>query len=168
MRESVNVRSPSSTQPASSRTPWPSTPADYFDAAKMYYAQGRLTEAEAMTTRALELLRRSMSEVPPAPPPAAPGGPIRVGGDIRSPRRVTGTVPVYPAAAAAAGIEGIVIIEAIIGTDGAVKNAKILRSVPGLDQAALDAIQQWRFTPTLLNGRPVEIVMTVDVTFTAK
>ena len=71
---------------------------------------------------------------------------------------VSAVAPMYPAAAAAAGVEGIVIIEAIIGTDGAVKNAKILRSVPGLDQAALDAVQQWRFTPTLLNGKPVEIV----------
>ena len=134
----------------------------------MYYNQGRLTEAEAMTTRALELLRRSLPEVPPAPPPAVPGGPLRVGGDIREPRRVSAAAPVYPADAAAAGIEGIVIIQAMVGTDGGVKNAKILRSVPGLDQAALDAVQQWRFTPTLLNGRPVEIIMNVDVTFTAK
>jgi protein TonB len=81
---------------------------------------------------------------------------------------VSAAAPVYPADAAAAGIEGIVIIQAMVGTDGGVKNAKILRSVPGLDQAALDAVQQWRFTPTLLNGRPVEIIMNVDVTFTAK
>jgi outer membrane biosynthesis protein TonB len=49
-----------------------------------------------------------------------------------------------------------------------VKAAKILRSVPGLDQAALGSVQQWRFTPTLLNRVPVEILMTVSVTFTAK
>jgi protein TonB len=61
-----------------------------------------------------------------------------------------------------------VIIEAIIATDGTVKNTKVLRSVPGLDQAALVAVQQWRFTPTLLNKEPVELVMTVSVNFTAK
>ena len=63
-------------------------------------------------------------------------------------------------------MQGIVIIEAIIGKDGNVKDAKVLRSVPLLDQAALEAVRQWRFTPTLLNNVPVEVVMTVTVNFT--
>ena len=58
------------------------------------------------------------------------------------------------------------IIEAIIGKDGSVKDAKVLRSVALLDQAALDAVRQWKFTPTLLNNQPVEVVMTVTVNFT--
>ena len=58
------------------------------------------------------------------------------------------------------------IIEATIGRDGTVIETKVLRSVPLLDQAALDAVKQWRFTPTLLNGVPVPVVMTVTVNFT--
>ena len=60
----------------------------------------------------------------------------------------------------------MVIIEATIGKDGSVKDAKVLRPVPLLDQAALDAVKQWKYTPTLLNGVPVEVVMTVTVNFT--
>ena len=60
-------------------------------------------------------------------------------------------------------MQGIVIIEATIGEDGRVINARILRSVPLLDQAALDAVRQWQFTPTLLNGVPVPVIMTVTV-----
>jgi protein TonB len=59
----------------------------------------------------------------------------------------------------------MVIIEATIGGDGKVIAAKVLRSVPMLDEAALDAVRQWEFTPTLLNGAPVPIVMTVTVNF---
>jgi protein TonB len=59
----------------------------------------------------------------------------------------------------------MVIIEATIGGDGKVIDAKVLRSVPMLDEAALDAVRQWEFTPTLLNGAPVPIVMTVTVNF---
>ena len=58
------------------------------------------------------------------------------------------------------------IIEATIGVDGRVVNARILRSVPLLDDAALDAVRQWEYTPTLLNGVPVPVIMTVTVQFT--
>jgi protein TonB len=83
----------------------------------------------------------------------------------RSPRR-SGRQPVYPQIAQTAKIQGIVIIEATIGKDGSVKDAKVLRSQAMLDQAALDAVRQWKFTPTLLNGQPVEVIMTVTVNFT--
>ena len=76
--------------------------------------------------------------------------------------------PVYPAIAQQARVQGVVIIEATIATDGSVTNARILRSVPLLDQAALDAVSQWMFTPTLLNGVPVPVIMTVTVQFTLK
>ncbi len=60
----------------------------------------------------------------------------------------------------------MVILEAVIGVDGKVTNAQVLRSIPLLDQAALDAVRQWQYTPTLLNGAPVPVIMTVTVTFT--
>ena len=73
--------------------------------------------------------------------------------------------PVYPAIARNAGVAGVVIVEATIGADGKVIDAKVLRSVPLLDQAALDAVRQWEYAPTLLNGVPVPVVMTVTINF---
>ena len=68
--------------------------------------------------------------------------------------------------AQAARVQGVVILEAIIGSSGAVTEVKVLRSVPLLDDAAIAAVQQWQYTPTLLNGVPVPIIMTVTVNFT--
>jgi protein TonB len=59
-----------------------------------------------------------------------------------------------------------VICEVLIGTDGKVADARVLRSIPLLDQAAIDAVRQWEFTPTQVNGNPVSIIMTVTVNFT--
>ena len=83
----------------------------------------------------------------------------------RRPRPRTSS-PIYPPIAQSARVQGVVIIEATIGPDGRVKDAKVLRSIPLLDQAALDAVKQWQFTPTLLNGVPVPVIMTVTVNFT--
>ena len=91
---------------------------------------------------------------------------MRVGGNIKPPQKTSDVQPVYPPIAQSARVQGIVIIEATIGPDGAVKDAKVLRSIPLLDQAALDAVRQWVFTPTLLNGVPVPVIMTVTVQFT--
>lgn len=91
---------------------------------------------------------------------------IRVGGDIRQPMKVKDWKPVYPPEAQAARVQGIVIIEAIVGCDGSVSDARVLRGQPMLEQAALEAVRQWRYTPTLLNGQPVPVIMTLTVTFT--
>ena len=72
----------------------------------------------------------------------------------------------YPPIAQSARIQGVVIIEATIGVNGRIQDARILRSIPLLDAAAIDAVKQWRYTPTLLNGRPVPVIMTVTVNFT--
>jgi TonB family protein len=90
---------------------------------------------------------------------------VRVGGKIRPPTKVKDVKPVYPDAAKSGRVQGVVIVEATIGADGKVIDAKVLRSVPMLDQAALDAVKQWEFTPTLLNGKPVPVVMTVTINF---
>jgi protein TonB len=106
-------------------------------------------------------------EPPPAPPtPAAPQKPLPVGGEIRPPVRVRNVAPVYPAIAQAARVQGTVILQAIISTSGEVENVKVLRSIPLLDQAAIDAVRQWRYSATLLNKVPVAVIMTVTVTFT--
>jgi protein TonB len=105
-----------------------------------------------------------LPEAPPPPPP--PQAPVRVGGNIKPPTKTRDVKPIYPAIAQSARVQGVVIIEATIGPDGRVKDAKVLRSIPLLDQAALDAVKQWEFTPTLLNGVPVPVIMTVTVNFT--
>lgn len=98
---------------------------------------------------------------PPAPAPAI----VRVGGDIKAPRKIVDVAPVYPQIAREARVEGIVILEAVIAEDGAVRDVRLLRAVPLLDAAAVEAVRQWRFTPTLLNGQPVPVVMTITVAF---
>ena len=103
---------------------------------------------------------------PPPPPPPPPPAPVRVGGQIRAPQKIKDVRPVYPAIAQSARVQGIVIIEATIGPNGQVQEAKVLRSIPLLDAAALDAVKQWQFTPTMLNGVPVPVIMTVTVNFT--
>lgn len=106
---------------------------------------------------------------PPAPKPVAPPQPVRPGFQgVRTPVKTRHVDPQYPAIAQSARIQGIVIIEATISEDGRVINARVLRSVPMLDQAALDAVRQWEFTPTQLNGVAVPVIMTVTVNFTLK
>ena len=90
---------------------------------------------------------------------------LRVGGAIKTPTKVHDVRPVYPPIALAAGVSGVVIIEAQIGADGSIEEARIQRSIPLLDGAALDAVKQWKFMPTLLNGKPVPIIMTMTVNF---
>lgn len=105
----------------------------------------------------------------PGEPPRQPSStPLHVGGAVKPPHKLIDVSPVYPDDAKAAGVRGVVIIEATIAKDGSVSNARILRSVPMLDQAALDAVNQWIFEPTLLHGAPIEVVMTLTVNFGAQ
>jgi protein TonB len=93
---------------------------------------------------------------------------VRVGGEIKEPKKIKHVEPVYPRIAMTAKVQGMVIIEATIARDGSVKNARVLRPVALLQEAALEAVKQWRYTPTLLNGSPVEVLMTVTVNFQLK
>ena len=98
-----------------------------------------------------------------APPPAAP---VRPGGKVRPPERLTYVPPVYPTIALTARVHGLVIVEATIDTSGRVQAARVLRSDSALlDEAALSAVRRWTYTPTLLNGVPVSVIMTVTVHF---
>ena len=90
---------------------------------------------------------------------------MRVGGLIQPPRRIVSVAPVYPQIAQQARVEGTVEIEALIGEDGKVRNAKLLSGKALLNEAALTAVRQWVFTPTRLNGEPVGVIMTVTVVF---
>ena len=106
--------------------------------------------------------------MPPPPPPVIRTEPVRPGGHVKRPAKINDVRPIYPQIAVANRVEGLVMIEAIIGTDGSVKEARVIKSVPLLDRAAVDAVMQWKFTPTLLNGVPVPVIMTVTVNFTLR
>jgi periplasmic protein TonB len=100
-------------------------------------------------------------------PPAAPRpqSPVRLHAGMQPPRKLVHVDPLYPQIAQSARIEGTVILETVIGVDGHVTSVRVLRSIPLLDQAAMDAVKGWSFTPTLLNGTPVPVAMTVTVRF---
>lgn len=102
--------------------------------------------------------------LPDAPPPP-PTRPVRVGGEVREPRKIVDVPPAYPELAIMARIEGVVVIEATIDERGRVRDAKVLRGVPTLDEAALEAVRKWAYTPTLLDGVPTPVIMTVTVRF---
>ena len=108
------------------------------------------------------------TELGTPPPVPAQSGPIRPGGDIKAPARITYVPPVYPTIAQTAKVEGQVILEAIIDESGVVRDVKVLRSIPLLDRAAIEAVSKWRYTPTRLNGTPVAIIMTVTVMFSLR
>ncbi len=106
--------------------------------------------------------------VPDAPPAPEPEGPIRfvVGGNITEPRKISGPNPLYPEAARRARIQGVVVLECVIGKDGEVDSVKVLRGLPlGLTEAAVDAVNKWRFEPSTLNGKPVEVLYILTVRF---
>ena len=107
----------------------------------------------------------SQAQLPP-PWPAAQGIP-RVGGPIRPPTQVKRVTPVFPREAQAERVGGVVIMEAIIGVDGKVRDVRVVRSAPLFDNAAIDAVKKWEYTPPrLVDGTPTPVVMTVTVTFT--
>ncbi|MFN7976735.1 MAG: TonB family protein [Vicinamibacterales bacterium] len=108
---------------------------------------------------------------PPAPDPRAPRPdgtavtPVRVGGAVNAPRKLQHVEPTYPAAALSARVQGTVTAEIQVGTDGTVRESRVVRSVPGLDQAALEAVRQWRYAPPIVNGTPTPVLLTVTVVF---
>ena len=102
---------------------------------------------------------------PPPPPPPARRAPIRVGGDITAPRLVHRVDPEYPLIAQQAQMQGLVILEATVDREGRVDDVRVLRSHSVLDEAAVAAVQQWRYEPLMLNGEPQPFVLTVTVSF---
>lgn len=163
---------------------------DQFVTARMKDRQGNVVTGselkpllEAFADSALNAIKASRYEAPQRPvtfdvtihfagqqPEAAETslavGAIRVGGHVKPPAKITDVRPIYPNEARAAGIQGVVILEVRIEGDGRVSQARIMRSIPALDAAAVDAVRQWQFTPTLLNGAATPVVMTVTVQFT--
>jgi periplasmic protein TonB len=101
---------------------------------------------------------------PPPPPPAAPQR-IRVGGQVEAASLVNKIEPQYPPIAKTAHVAGTVVLHAIIGKDGAIRELQFVSGPPLLMKAAMDAVKEWRYKPTTLNGEAVEVDTTVDVVF---
>jgi protein TonB len=108
--------------------------------------------------------------LPLAPPPPGPSAPepLRVGGTIQQARKIVHVQPEYPELARRARVGGIVLIEALIDEAGSVKSARLLRGHPLLSNAALTAVRQWKYSPTLLNGEPVAVMTTISVDFSLR
>lgn len=92
-------------------------------------------------------------------------GPVRVGGDVKPPRKLKDVKPVYPEDARRDKKQGTVILEVVIGADGKISSTKVVRSLPPLDKAAIEAVQQWQYAPTIVGGRSIPVVMTVALNF---
>ena len=105
-------------------------------------------------------------EAPVAPPPPPPSGPLRVGGDVKAPVVIDRSEPSYTEAARKARVQGIVVVEAIIGKDGRVQDVKVVKPLPmGLAEQAEAAVKRWRFKPGTLNGQPVATIFNLTVNF---
>jgi protein TonB len=103
--------------------------------------------------------------VAPPPPPVARVSRTKVGGQVQEAKIIARPNPVYPPLARQARIQGKVQLHAIIDKDGRVGELQVVSGHPLLVKAALDAVQNWRYQPTVLNGEPVEVDTTIDVNF---
>jgi periplasmic protein TonB len=114
----------------------------------------------------IDLPGQGLRVEPPPAVPLTPREPIRLHSGMQAPRKLVHVSPRYPAVAQAAHVEGLVVLDAVIDSAGRVTDVRVTHSIRLLDEAAVDAVRQWRFTPTLLNGEPVSILLTVSVRFT--
>jgi protein TonB len=98
--------------------------------------------------------------------PKGPAAPVRVGGNVQQANLIKQPKPSYPPLAKAARVQGTVKFQATISKDGTIQNLQLISGPPLLVQSAMQAVQQWVYKPTLLNGEPVEVITTIDVNFT--
>ena len=103
---------------------------------------------------------------PPPPKPKPPQAPVRIGGNVQQANLIRQPKPIYPPLAKAARVQGTVKFEAKISKEGSIEDLHLVSGPPLLVQAAMDAVKQWQYKPTLLNGEPVEVITTIDVNFT--
>jgi protein TonB len=108
----------------------------------------------------------SNSLLPPPPPKAAAPQRIKVGGNVQAANLIKKVAPVYPPLAKQARIQGHVLLSAVISNEGTIQDLKVNSGHPLLVQSAMDAVRQWQYKPTMLNGEPVEVSTEIDVNFT--
>ncbi len=123
----------------------------------------RAAALQQQLQRVLDELQTVLDD--PGQPSGRPDDPVRIGNGVPPPAKIHDVPPVYPPAAREAGVQGLVVLEATIDPTGEVGNIEVLRSVPELEEAAIAAVEQWRYEPTLVDGAPVSVLMTVTVNF---
>lgn len=141
--------------------------------AALGFVEGAGHGSEGGVPAAVDLGRYALaSSAPPAPrpvatSPASVSAPLRVtvGGGVRPPKLIREVRPAYPPLARQARIQGAVKLNAVLGREGTVQSLRLVSGHPLLAPAALDAVRQWLYEPTLLNGQPVEVILVVDVNF---
>lgn len=124
-------------------------------------------ETAGLSTELGDDILEALAALPQPDAPADPSNaPVRIGDGVAPPRKIHDVPPVYPPAAREAGVQGLVILDATIDPTGVVGDIEVLKSVPELDEAAIAAVEQWRYEPTLVDGVPVPISMTMTINFT--
>ena len=103
--------------------------------------------------------------IPNAPPAPAAQAPVRVGGQIKAPDLVHRVEPRYPPIAQNAHVAGAVVLEAVVDKTGRVQSVRVVRGIPLLNDSAVEAVKQWRYSPLMLNGQATPFILTVTVTF---
>ena len=146
--------------------------ADAREAIAQSMTPAQIAEAQARAREWMMTFERAgrVIEIADLPaPPVPPSGPLRVGGEITPPAKTKDVEPVYPPIAISARVQGLITLEATIDPNGKVVDIKPLGTPqPLLVQAAIDAVKQWEYAPTLFNGVPVPLIMTVTVNFALK
>lgn len=142
-----------------------SSPADGIDVARFHEALGHYADAEAALTQTIAMVRDLRRQAPP--PRAASSVRLASGtaGEMHMPVKIYDARPIYPKGAAEKKVQGIVILEATITKAGLVTDVRVRQSVPGLDDAALAAVRQWRYTPATNDGMAADVITTVTVNF---
>jgi len=147
--------------------------ADLVDSKSEYNREVAIADdwvKKALATKKAKAERASLPTPPPLPPPppGVDGAPqrIRVGGNVAQANLITKISPQYPEDAKRAGIQGVVKYTVLIAKDGTIANIQLISGHPLLVPVSTDAVKQWRYKPTLLNGQPVEVITQIDVTFT--
>jgi protein TonB len=128
---------------------------------------GLLTASAPMAGLTIETpVHREREIVKPVPPTPNAQTQVHVGGDVQAAKLISAPRPVYPPLAKATRTQGTVIIRAVIARDGVIGNLQLISGPPLLVKAAMDAVRQWRYRPTSLNGEPVEVITEITVNFT--
>jgi periplasmic protein TonB len=132
---------------------------------RLIFARAQHAESGSINEE-VDVLAEGTARAQPAEPPGKPAR-VRLGGDIQSAKLLDKAIPVYPAAAKSAGIEGTIILYAIIGMKGNTLSLRVVNTQvdPELARAAVEAVSKWRYSPTLLNGDPIEVDTTITVNF---
>jgi TonB family protein len=135
---------------------------DHLEGTATPHSQGDVGTFVGRATMSDRLTRSAAPASVAAPPPMRP---TPGAGRMQMPRKILDVKPVYPPAARQAGVQGMVVLKGVITEKGDVDQVRVLQSIPELDQAAIDCVRQWRFTPAMRDGVPVPTTITMTVNF---